>query len=62
MSRGLRAAGERLADRPVDESLAAAVAAGAASTFEVGAGRFEPREAHRLEHAVDVRELEPVGT
>jgi fructose-1-phosphate kinase PfkB-like protein len=52
----------RVSDRPVDESLAAAVAAGAASTLEVGAGRFEPREATRLEHAVDVRELEPVGS
>jgi len=52
----------RLADRALDEALAAAVAAGAASTLEVGAGRFDPREASRLQHAVDVRELEPVGT
>ena len=52
----------RLSGRPVDESLAAGVAAGAASTLEVGAGRFEPREASRLESAVDVRQLEPVGT
>jgi 1-phosphofructokinase family hexose kinase len=50
----------RVAERPLDEALAAAVAAGAASTLEVGAGRFEPREANRLQHAVDVRELEPV--
>src|SRR6266581_4294022 len=41
----------RLAERPVDESLGAGVAAGAASTLEVGAGRFEPREATRLQHA-----------
>jgi 1-phosphofructokinase family hexose kinase len=49
-----------LAERPLDESLRAAVAAGAASTLEVGAGRFEPREASRLQSAVEVRELEPV--
>ena len=52
----------RMAGRPLDESLCAAVAAGAASTLEVGAGRFEPREASRLQKAVDVRELEPVST
>jgi 1-phosphofructokinase family hexose kinase len=50
----------RSADRPLDEALRAAVAAGAASTLEVGAGRFEPREASRLQSSVDVRELEPV--
>jgi 1-phosphofructokinase family hexose kinase len=50
----------RGADRPLDEALRAAVAAGAASTLEVGAGRFEPREASRLQSSVDVRELEPV--
>jgi fructose-1-phosphate kinase PfkB-like protein len=51
----------RLAERPLDESLRSAVAAGAASTLEVGAGRFEPREATRLQGSVDVRELEPVA-
>jgi 1-phosphofructokinase family hexose kinase len=51
----------RLADRALDESLRAAVAAGAASTLEVGAGRFEPRDAGRLQSSVDVRELEPVA-
>ncbi len=50
----------RGAERPLDEALRAAVAAGAASTLEVGAGRFEPREASRLQSSVDVRELEPV--
>jgi len=50
----------RGADRPLDEALRAAVAAGAASTLEVGAGRFEPREASRLQSSVDLRELEPV--
>jgi 1-phosphofructokinase/tagatose 6-phosphate kinase len=51
----------RVAERPFEESLGSAVAAGAASTLEVGAGRFEPRDAVRLEHAVEVRALEPVA-
>jgi len=50
----------RAADRPLDVALQEAVAAGAASTFEVGAGRFDPREAARLRHSVSVEELEPV--
>jgi 1-phosphofructokinase/tagatose 6-phosphate kinase len=50
----------RASGRAFDESLRAAVATGAASTLEVGAGRFDPREASRLQGAVDVRELEPV--
>jgi fructose-1-phosphate kinase PfkB-like protein len=52
----------RAAERPLEESLRTAVAAGAASTLEVGAGRFEPREVGRLQGSVDVRELEPVHT
>ena len=51
----------RLAEKPLEDSLRAAVAAGAASTLEVGAGRFEPREASKLQGSVDVRELEPVA-
>jgi 1-phosphofructokinase family hexose kinase len=51
----------RVADRGLEDSLRQAVAAGAASTLEVGAGRFEPREATRLQSSVDVRELEPVA-
>ena len=51
----------RLADRPADDALRAAVAAGAASTLEVGAGRFDPREAARLHGDVSVEELEPVA-
>src|SRR6266576_6046471 len=39
----------RSTDRPLEDSLRAAVAAGAASTLEVGAGRFEPRDAARLQ-------------
>ena len=38
----------------------AAVAAGAASTLEVGAGRFDPRQAGRLQAGVEVVELAPV--
>jgi 1-phosphofructokinase family hexose kinase len=52
----------RLADRPLEDSLRAAVAAGAASTLEVGAGRFTPRDASRLQKEVDVRQLEPVAS
>jgi 1-phosphofructokinase family hexose kinase len=50
----------RDAGKPIDEALRSAVAAGAASTLEVGAGRFDPREAGRLAGGVDVTELEPV--
>jgi 1-phosphofructokinase/tagatose 6-phosphate kinase len=45
--------------RPAEVALRAAVAAGAAATLEVGAGRFEPREAGRLVHDVEVVELLP---
>ena len=50
----------RVAGRTADEALRAAVAAGTASTLEVGAGRFDPREATRLAGAVEVAEREPV--
>jgi 1-phosphofructokinase family hexose kinase len=49
-------------ERSGEEALRAAVAAGAASTLEIGAGRFEPREAGRLTGGVEVAELEPVAT
>jgi 1-phosphofructokinase/tagatose 6-phosphate kinase len=52
----------RLDGRTFEEALRAAVGAGAASTLEVGAGRFEPREAGRLGQHVQVAELEPVET
>jgi 1-phosphofructokinase/tagatose 6-phosphate kinase len=42
------------------EALRAAVATGAASTLEVGAGRFDPRQAGRLQAGVHVSELAPV--
>ena len=51
----------RLDGRSDEEALRAAVAAGAASTLEIGAGRFEPREAGRLIGSVEVAQLEPVG-
>ena len=51
----------RVEGRQGDEALRAAVAAGAASTLEVGAGRFDPREAGRLVQGVRIEELEPVS-
>jgi len=48
--------------RPTEEALRTAVAAGAVSTLEVGAGRFEPREVARLAADVRVEELEPART
>jgi 1-phosphofructokinase family hexose kinase len=50
----------RGAGKSVDEALRSAVGAGAAATLEVGAGRFDPREATRLAGGVEVTELEPV--
>jgi fructose-1-phosphate kinase PfkB-like protein len=47
--------------RSAEDALRAGVAAGAASTLEVGAGRFEPREAGRLAGHTNVEELEPVA-
>ena len=46
--------------RTVEEALRLAVAAGSASVLEVGAGRFDPREATRLAALVQVDELQPV--
>ena len=44
-----------------EEALRTAVAAGAASTLEIGAGRFDPRQAGQLVGAVEVSQLEPVA-
>jgi 1-phosphofructokinase/tagatose 6-phosphate kinase len=52
----------RVAEEPLESALRHAVAAGAASTFELGAGRFEPREAARLQSGVRVEQLEPVAS
>ena len=50
-----------VAGRSEEEALRAAVAAGAASTLEVGAGRFDPRQAARLQGGVQLTELTAVG-
>lgn len=52
----------RLEGGTPEEMLRKAVAAGAAATLEVGAGRFDPREAGRLLLDVQVVELEPAAT
>jgi tagatose 6-phosphate kinase len=44
-----------------EEALRHAVATGAASVLDVGAGRFDPAEARRLAGAVEVHELQPVS-
>ena len=46
--------------KSIDDALRSAVGAGAAATLEVGAGRFDPREATRLAGGVEVTELAPV--
>jgi 1-phosphofructokinase family hexose kinase len=48
--------------RTHEEALRSAVAAGAASTLEIGAGRFDPRQAGRLQGGVALSELEPVSS
>jgi fructose-1-phosphate kinase PfkB-like protein len=50
----------RAAERSLEDALRSGVAAAAASTLEVGAGRFEPREAGRLLPGVLVEELATV--
>ncbi len=49
------------AGRGYDEAMREGVAAGAASTLELGAGRFDPRESHRLHAGVTVTELAEVA-
>jgi 1-phosphofructokinase family hexose kinase len=50
----------RLDGRTTEEALAYAVAAGAVSTLQVGAGRFEPRDLARLAAQIQIEELEAV--
>jgi fructose-1-phosphate kinase PfkB-like protein len=50
----------RFGGETTEDALRSAVAAGAVSTLEVGAGRFEPREVARLAAEVKLEELEPV--
>jgi 1-phosphofructokinase/tagatose 6-phosphate kinase len=45
-------------ERPIEEALRTATATGWASTLELGAGRFDPKEAARIVSAVAVEELE----
>ena len=52
----------QLDGRSFGDALRSSVAAASASTLEVGAGRFDPREANRLTGQVEVTELEPVET
>jgi fructose-1-phosphate kinase PfkB-like protein len=47
--------------RPLDDALRSAVGAAAASVVQLGAGRFDPREAGRLASGVELEELEPVS-
>jgi 1-phosphofructokinase family hexose kinase len=49
----------RVEGRSTEDALRNAVAAGAVSTLEVGAGRFQPRELGRIAAEVRVEELEP---
>jgi len=51
----------RVGGRSVEESVRAAVAAGAASVLEPGPGRFDPREASRVGATVDIERLEGVA-
>ena len=51
----------QLAGKTVEDAFRIAVAAGAASTLEVGAGRFDPRDAGRLTAGVELQELLPLA-
>jgi 1-phosphofructokinase/tagatose 6-phosphate kinase len=48
----------RFNGRPIDEALRHGVACAAASVLELGAGRFDPKEAVRLSAGVELQELE----
>ena len=50
-----------VAGKSHEECLRSAVAAGAAATLELGAGRFDPRQARRLEAGVEVSQLATVA-
>ena len=51
----------RVDERPLDEALRSAVGCAAASVLELGAGRFDLREAARLAAEVEVGELDAVS-
>jgi 1-phosphofructokinase/tagatose 6-phosphate kinase len=50
----------RVSGKPYEDAVRFAVATGAASVLEAGAGRFDVREVNRLTSLVTVRRLEPV--
>jgi 1-phosphofructokinase family hexose kinase len=50
----------RVAGKPFEDAVRAAVAAGAASVLEAGPGRFDPREASRLTSLVQLERIEHV--
>jgi 1-phosphofructokinase/tagatose 6-phosphate kinase len=51
----------RFNGRPLDDALRNGVGCAAASVTELGAGRFDPREAARLAASVELEELQPVS-
>jgi 1-phosphofructokinase family hexose kinase len=51
----------RFNGRPVDDALRQAIGCAAASVVELGAGRFDPREASRLASSVVLEELQPIS-
>jgi fructose-1-phosphate kinase PfkB-like protein len=51
----------RVARRSDEDALCEAVGAGAAATLELGAGRFDPRQAQKLAAAAHVVELDALG-
>src|SRR5437763_1065571 len=51
----------RVAGRTREDALRAGVAAGAASTLELGAGIFDPRQAARFQGGVTLTELAPLA-
>jgi 1-phosphofructokinase/tagatose 6-phosphate kinase len=53
--------GARFNGAPLEEALRTGVGCAAASVTELGAGRFDPREAMRLAAGVELQELQPVS-
>jgi len=51
----------RFNGRPLDEALRQAIGCAAASVLELGAGRFDAREAGRLSATVELEELQPIS-
>lgn len=51
----------RVAGKPIEDAVRAAVATGAASVLEAGAGRFDVREANRLTTLVELQHLQAVA-